>query len=494
MMRELKINKPVETPAPKTVVTDTASTTVNTPDTPPDARANQAANNFQKESANHLEDKKNKSADTKGTEPVTQAEEFDPADLMAMSGSVGTKGDNKEEDAKLVQSKLEELGLFVGPDDAKFSGTITAIKQFQSYVFTKGIPDGRIDVGGVTQSKLNETTPASFEKMKEEKAKRDNEKKKAEEKSKLEAGQKAANEKKAAEEKARASAAAVSDAQNLIKKYTDWGGLNLNEEGLGKELSGMVSSKPGTVIATIKALDSSDRDDVISAMMDSMSTIALLKADKDLLQVMHAELSSGVVMGNEILQIQKLRIILGLDKKKETGAGSTVPDTIDLVLPVDSWMSQFSYSKDQKVNRTACKATCDLILKNSGVKAPGAGARIYTAAENEDHTAINLTKDAKAGVAKIDEYLMAGKPMMVGVDHKLDYGYNEGTTDHFIIIVAKGKDATGVYYRFFDVGTSHKDKGTSKDNKLYLDGSGGLIGTTKYNGSKYTVSQVRPNE
>lgn len=90
-----------------------------------------------------------------------------------------------------------------------------------------------------------------------------------------------------------------------------------------------------------------------------------------------------------------------------------------------------------------------------------------------------------------------GNPVQVGVDHALNYKggtLNEDTTDHFIVIVGKSCDNGKVYYRFYDVGTSHENKGSSENNRLYLNTTSySLTGKTEYNGSTYTVSQIRKN-
>ena len=68
--------------------------------------------------------------------------------------------------------------------------------------------------------------------------------------------------------------------------------------------------------------------------------------------------------------------------------------------------------------------------------------------------------------------------MTVDVDHTFNamtggktnpnwYGYNEGTTDHFITIVGRGITEDGKrYYHFFDSGTSHRNWATKEENSL----------------------------
>jgi hypothetical protein len=81
----------------------------------------------------------------------------------------------------------------------------------------------------------------------------------------------------------------------------------------------------------------------------------------------------------------------------------------------------------------------------------------------------------------IDEKLGQKVPVVIGVDHtfnrdlnaknkpasKSGMGYNEGTTDHFITLTGAGIDEKGKkYYAYFDVATSHIEKGTSSENRL----------------------------
>lgn len=90
-----------------------------------------------------------------------------------------------------------------------------------------------------------------------------------------------------------------------------------------------------------------------------------------------------------------------------------------------------------------------------------------------------------------------GHPVQVGVDHGLGYKINNNadhSTDHFVVIIGRKCDGNKCYYLFYDVGTSHKEKGASDDNRLYLDKIDySLKGKTVYNGHFYTVTQVRKN-
>lgn len=164
------------------------------------------------------------------------------------------------------------------------------------------------------------------------------------------------------------------------------------------------------------------------------------------------------------------------------------------------WQTQFDAKwGDSKAQNVACKKTCDDILNKSGLASTSkAGADKYqTALENDKHTAIVIdSKVSKQAVEYINKQLEAGNPVQVGVDHDLNYkgGLNEGTTDHFIVIIGKGCDNGKIYYRFYDVGTKYEHKGSSTNNKLFLGSDNSLKGATVYNGNFYTVTQVRKNK
>lgn len=152
-----------------------------------------------------------------------------------------------------------------------------------------------------------------------------------------------------------------------------------------------------------------------------------------------------------------------------------------LVLPETSFQSQGS-------DTSGCFRTCQRMV---GAMAP-------------PHLGIKMAKETSSGVVKlptfnkgvetIEKNLAAGKPIIVGVDDKKGSVNHDQTTDHFVVIVGSGKDDNGTFYRFYDPGTAHRDKGTHEENKFYVDDNGLLSGTSAYNkdNKRYTVSWVRP--
>jgi predicted chitinase len=191
------------------------------------------------------------------------------------------------------------------------------------------------------------------------------------------------------------------------------------------------------------------------------------------------------------------------DKKINTPSKDNCPKCkvlhFDLTDKV-KWQTQFDPKwGDSKAQNVACKKTCDDILNKNGLTSTSKLSKYQTALENSNHTALIIdTEESKRGIKYLDLQLQAGNPVQVGVDHDLNYKggtLNEGTTDHFIVIVGKSCENGKIYYRFYDVGTRHESKGASTDNRLYLNTSNySLKGKTAYNNHVYTVTQIRNNK
>ena len=101
----------------------------------------------------------------------------------------------------------------------------------------------------------------------------------------------------------------------------------------------------------------------------------------------------------------------------------------------------------------------------------------------------------------IVRHLEAKRPIIVGVHHTFYYGdksYNEGTTDHWIIVTGKGYDGAKqqYYFTYMETGTNYVDVGCdNNENRLYYDREKIVLCDPKnYKGKTYVVSQVRPND
>lgn len=165
------------------------------------------------------------------------------------------------------------------------------------------------------------------------------------------------------------------------------------------------------------------------------------------------------------------------------------------------WKSQFdSQWGDKKAQKVACWKASQQILTNSGLgKTSGySDGAIQLAKEIDQHTKMSYLSDGlNEGIKYIDEQLENEVPILVGVNHDLNYRgekNNDQTTDHFVVIVGRGCDKDGSFYYFYEVGTSYKQHGASDENKLYIL-SNRIEGKTSYNTSKlYQIAQVRKNK
>ena len=198
------------------------------------------------------------------------------------------------------------------------------------------------------------------------------------------------------------------------------------------------------------------------------------------------------------------------------------------------WISQFDTRKEgmgTNAGGEACAKTCVKILKNAGISSvenPNNNKVTYQVAIEKDmgyntksktyqrDKNMNLTDTNKQnqdeymqvdtqafqnGLAYLDSELEAGYPVMIGVDHHYSHGKNKKgynndfTTDHFVVIVGRGYDKKGeLCYLFYEVGTNHEYKGTSNDNKLYINNNA-LRGKTAYKPNRnYFVTQIRLNQ
>ncbi|MDR3025157.1 glycoside hydrolase family 104 protein [Chryseobacterium sp.] len=148
--------------------------------------------------------------------------------------------------------------------------------------------------------------------------------------------------------------------------------------------------------------------------------------------------------------------------------------------------------------KTDCNLTCRSIMSSLGVvpenpTEKGKESYYQTSIESKDHTKLILNADDfKNGMNYIDKSLEAGYPIMVGVNHTLNYGYNEdiNTSDHYVIIVGRFCDNNVSKYIFWDVATRRGAEGNFKftlySDKLHSDK------VWKPNRS-YTLTQVRRN-
>lgn len=183
-----------------------------------------------------------------------------------------------------------------------------------------------------------------------------------------------------------------------------------------------------------------------------------------------------------------------------------------------------------QLGATDCNATCKTIIKGHPdiIDVEGAGitkkciyynfedynqdigyggiaeksyyCKYQLALENEDGDSLvyNSTTILGDAINYIDTELEKGHPIMVGVNHtyrkdkkESSRYYNDGTTDHYVVIVGRGCNEGIIVYYFWDVASSK-----CKDvlYKFVLDKKNHLTCDKTYGTKSYTVTQVRQNK
>lgn len=162
----------------------------------------------------------------------------------------------------------------------------------------------------------------------------------------------------------------------------------------------------------------------------------------------------------------------------------------------------FIFKKQDKGDN--CNATCKEIMNQLGITPEGATGEksifgkgyqsVYQLAnENQTRDSLFLYKEnSQKALDYIDKALEFGHPIMVGVNHTYGKTINEGTTDHYVIIVGREYVNQELRYIFWDVGTS---RGESTKWYFVKQSDGSLFAQDTYRSDKksYTITQVRRN-
>ena len=131
--------------------------------------------------------------------------------------------------------------------------------------------------------------------------------------------------------------------------------------------------------------------------------------------------------------------------------------------------------------------------------------------EDDKHTTLNVTGDTQEIIAIIAKHLAAGCPIVAGVNHTLNYGINNGTTDHFIVINGINYDEEGrLYFNYIETGRKKENAAsacddswrlyyytdtttyTGRDGKKYTILPGMIFGDCYNKERYYTISEIRP--
>jgi|SRR5215217_393330 len=167
------------------------------------------------------------------------------------------------------------------------------------------------------------------------------------------------------------------------------------------------------------------------------------------------------------------------------------------------WISQYDASQVERAGDKACFRAATAMARQAGATVTDPSQRIQVAT-GEGPNGITVNRQAaERGRNYIDQQLAAGKPVVVGVNHRSDrnVGNADGITDHFVVITGRGVDQQGrTYYTFNDPATRNQSRGadTNANNRFYVDeNTGGLTRPGPRNGyvvgRQFDVSMVRPN-
>jgi LysM repeat protein len=169
------------------------------------------------------------------------------------------------------------------------------------------------------------------------------------------------------------------------------------------------------------------------------------------------------------------------------------------------WYSQYDSAHVERAGDTACFRAATAMARAAGVRAVTDPSQAFQVATAESTQGITVNRQAaERGRDYIDQQLAAGRPVVVGVNHRAgrNVGNADGITDHFVVVTGRGVDAQGrTFYTFHDPATRNASRGgdTHPANRFYVDDpTGGLYRSAPGNGRyvvdrRYDVSMIRTN-
>nr|WP_321413053.1 hypothetical protein [uncultured Allomuricauda sp.] len=184
------------------------------------------------------------------------------------------------------------------------------------------------------------------------------------------------------------------------------------------------------------------------------------------------------------------------------------------------WVSQID---DMYKGTTCWKWSCCNRASNEILERSGTGtdrSKQVVIAQSSQQDCGNITMKSKEefeeGINILKTSLKEHKlPILIGVHHPKAIKNDKGLiiewaekcsgntpqiTNHYVVVVGMGYDEQKQqnYFRFYEVGTSILGKGTSTNNKLYLDESLKILkGTTEYKSNSeyyYIITEIRKND
>lgn len=160
------------------------------------------------------------------------------------------------------------------------------------------------------------------------------------------------------------------------------------------------------------------------------------------------------------------------------------------------------YNTDGECN---CLKLCEAILSNYGITNYGSPLNVFKLMHEEGgalmHYGENIAQNYNKAIDCIDRHLEAGRPIIVGVNHTLNYGINDGATDHFVVIYGREYDIElkCYCYLYYEVGSRYITIGCDDaSNRFMYDTSEppylyDVESRCKHR-QRLDVVQVRPND
>lgn len=153
-------------------------------------------------------------------------------------------------------------------------------------------------------------------------------------------------------------------------------------------------------------------------------------------------------------------------------------------------------------NMKNCLDHCKMILNKYGLTSYGSSTTAIQLLKEYKNKLVYVSKNPlqsyKAAIECIDKHLEAGRPIIVGVNYQIGNTYNEGTTDHFVVIYGREHVGNEIHYMYYEVGKTSVSEGYNDDenrlkcifgkNPKFYDEKSELKG-----GARFDVTQVRPN-
>lgn len=154
---------------------------------------------------------------------------------------------------------------------------------------------------------------------------------------------------------------------------------------------------------------------------------------------------------------------------------------------------------------TNCLELCKTILKKYGLTSYGSSSNVFKLMYEKCSKLVpygdNIQNNYHNAIDSIDRHLENNRPIIVGVNHTLNNTYNEGATDHFVVIYGRGYDNNSkcYYYNYYEVGKTKIEDGYNdelnrlifKDNNIpeFYDEK-----SQRSDNARFDVTQVRPND